>query len=65
MCGIILMKVGCVFMGSGIFFPISALPIILILMTIFYVRGHIVNEETKVFNIMLISNFFGSIINFL
>ena len=52
-------------MGSGIFFPISALPIILILMTIFYVRGHIVNEETKVFNIMLISNLVGLVIEIL
>lgn len=52
-------------MGSGLFFPISALPIIMIVITIFYVRGHIENEETKVFNLMIISNFVGLVIEIL
>ena len=52
-------------MGSGIFFPISALPIILIIIAIFYIRGHIANEETKIFNWMIIANLIGLIIEIL
>ena len=52
-------------MGSGIFFPISALPIIIIIIIMFNVKGHVKNNETKVYNLLIISNFIGLIIEIL
>ena len=48
--------------GSGIFFPICALPINIIVSIIFYIRGHVDNDETKVYQKLLITNLFGIII---
>lgn len=52
-------------MGSGIFFPICALPINLIILIIFNIKEHIKIEETRIYNILLITNFFGLIIELL
>ena len=51
--------------GSGIFFPISALPIIIIIIVIFNFKGHVKNEETKIYNYLIISNFIGLILEIL
>ena len=52
-------------MGSGVFFPISALPIIIIVLVLFNVKGHVKNQETKIYNLLIISNFVGLIIEIL
>lgn len=52
-------------MGSGVFFPISALPIIIIIIIMFNAKGHVENSETKVYNLLIISNLIGLIIEIL
>lgn len=52
-------------MGSGIFFPICALPFSFLTILLFFVRGHIKNEETRIYSILLIVNFVGLIIELL
>ena len=52
-------------MGSGIFFPVCAIPIILIIIIIFNVKGHIESKETKIYNLLIISNLIGLIIELL
>lgn len=49
-------------MGSGICFPISAIPIITIILITFNIKEHVDNDETKIFNILCILNFIGLII---
>ena len=49
-------------MGTGIFFPIAALPIIVIILLTFNLKKHIKSDETKLFNMLCIANFFGLII---
>ena len=51
-------------MGSGVFFPISALPIIIIII-IFNAKGHVENSETKIYNYLILSNLVGLIIEIL
>lgn len=52
-------------MGSGIFFPICALPFSLLTMVLFYFKGHIRNEETRIYSYLIISNLTGLIIELL
>ena len=52
-------------MGSGIFFPICGLPIILIIIITFNVKKHINSKETKLFNLLVIFNLIGLIIEIL
>ena len=52
-------------MGSGIFFPISALPIILIVIIIFNIKGYVKTHETKLYNLLIITNLIGLIIEIL
>lgn len=52
-------------MGSGIFFPICGLPIILIILVSFNAKKHIDSKETKLFNMLIIVNLIGLIIEIL
>ena len=52
-------------MGSGIFFPLCAIPFSLLIIILFYGKEHIENKETKIFNVLIISNFLGLIIEIL
>lgn len=52
-------------MGTGIFFPICAIPFSVLLLILFYKKGHVKNKETKIYEMLLISNFFGLIIELL
>ena len=52
-------------MGSGIFFPLCALPIIITIIIIFNVKKHIHNSETKIYNYLITINLIGLIIEIL
>ena len=52
-------------MGSGVFFPLCAIPFSLLIIILFYAKGYIKNKETKIYNVLIISNFFGLIIEIL
>ena len=52
-------------MSSGIFFPICALPIIITIILIFNIKEHVKSVETRLYNILIISNLFGLIIEIL
>ncbi len=52
-------------MGSGIFFPLCAVPFSLLVIILFYVKGHINSKETQIFSVLIISNFVGLIIELL
>lgn len=52
-------------MGSGIFFPICALPIIIIIITIFNIKGHVNSSETKLYSSLIIVNFVALIVEIL
>ena len=52
-------------MGTGIFFPLCALPFSLIMILLFYKKGHIDTKETWIFNTLIVSNFLGLIIEML
>jgi signal transduction histidine kinase len=52
-------------MGSGIYFPISALPIIIIILLTFNLKAHINSNETTLFNRLCFANLFGLIIEIL
>jgi signal transduction histidine kinase/DNA-binding response OmpR family regulator len=49
-------------MGTGIFFPVCAIPFSLIIIFLFYKKGHIESKETMIFNALIVSNFFGLIV---
>ena len=52
-------------MGSGIFFPICAIPFSLLIIFLFFKKGHIKNSETKIYQILIVSNLIGLIIEIL
>lgn len=52
-------------MGTGIFFPLCAIPFSLIMIILFYKKGHIDSKETWIFNTLIVSNFLGLIIEIL
>ena len=52
-------------MGSGIFFPICAIPFSLLIIILFFKKGHIKNSETKIYQILIVSNLIGLIIEIL
>ena len=52
-------------MGSGIFFPICALPIIITVILIFNIKEHVKSVETRLYNTLIISNLMGLIIEIL
>lgn len=49
-------------MGSGIFFPLCALPFSILVIIIFYIKGHINTKETKIYEVLIISNLIGILI---
>ncbi len=52
-------------MGSGIFFPLCALPFSIVIIILFYAKGHIRTKETIIYQVLIISNFVGLIIELL
>ncbi len=52
-------------MGSGIFFPICAIPFSIFIIVLFYVKGHIESKETKIYKVLIISNLVGLILELL
>ena len=51
-------------MGTGIFFPLAAIPFSLIIIILFYKKGHIDSKETWIFNTLIVSNFIGLILKY-
>lgn len=49
-------------MGSGIFFPICAIPFSILVISLFFFKGHIKNEETRIYAKMIVVNFIGLLI---
>ena len=52
-------------MGTGIFFPLCALPFSILMIVLFFTKAHIDNKETRIFSTLIISNFFGLVIEIL
>ena len=52
-------------MGSGIYFPLCAIPFSLLNIILFNIKGHIENKETKIYNFLIITNFVGLVIELL
>ena len=52
-------------MGTGIYFPISALLFSLLIMLLFFLKEHINTMETKLYGAIVITNFLGLIIEIL
>lgn len=46
-------------MGSGVYFPISALPFSLLIVLIFFLKKHIESVETKLYSLLIITNLIG------
>ena len=44
-------------MGTGIYLPLSALLFSVLIMLMFFVKGHINNFETKLYGVLIITNF--------
>lgn len=51
-------------MGSGIFFPISAIFVSILIILMFFYKKHINTIETKLYTWLILTNFFGLIIEF-
>ncbi|MEG1506183.1 MAG: ATP-binding protein [Bacilli bacterium] len=49
-------------MGTGYFFPISALPFSILMLYLFFCRKHIDTNETKIYGTLIVINFFGLLI---
>ena len=52
-------------MGSGIFFPISAIPFSILLILLFFKKGYISNYETRIYRTLIILNFIGLLLELL
>ena len=52
-------------MGSGIFFPICAIPFSILIIVLFFKKGHIENTETKIYKILILLNLIGLIFEIL
>jgi len=52
-------------MGSGIFFPMSAICFSLLMIILFYVKKPIKSIETKIYKYLIVTNFFGLILELL
>ena len=52
-------------MGSGIFFPISALPFSILMIILIYKKEHVINNETNIYKKLVILNFIGLILEIL
>jgi len=49
-------------MGTGIFFPASALLFSILIIILFFAKEHIRTTETKLYSILIVTNFFGLLI---
>ncbi|MDO5556458.1 MAG: ATP-binding protein [Clostridia bacterium] len=49
-------------MGSGLFFPLSAILFSVLILLLFYLKKHIETPETKMYGVLIIVNFFGLLI---
>ena len=52
-------------MGSGIYFPICAIPFSILIIFIFFKKGYIKNYETRIYKFLIILNFIGLILELL
>lgn len=52
-------------MASGIYFPLSALPFSIVILILFFKKKHVKNEETRIYSILIISNFIGLLVEML
>lgn len=52
-------------MGSGLFFPICAIPFSILIILLFFYKGHAKNEETRIYSLLIILNFIGLFIEIL
>ena len=52
-------------MNSGLFFPICAIPFSILIIVLFYKKGHIDNYETRIYSLLIILNFVGLILELL
>ena len=52
-------------MGSGIYFPISAIAFSILIITVFFIKKPIKSVETKIYKYLLIVNFVGLILELL
>ncbi len=52
-------------MGTGILFPVCAIPFSLLIIVLFFIKGHIQSKETWIFSTLVVSNFIGLIIELL
>lgn len=52
-------------MGSGIFFPVSAIPFSILINFLFFKKGHVNNVETRIYQNLITSNLIGLIIEIL
>lgn len=52
-------------MGTGIFFPLCALPFSVIIVLLYFIKGHIRSKETLIFGTLIVSNMIGLIIELL
>ena len=52
-------------MGSGIFFPLSAIPFSILIMVLFFRKEQAKNIETKIYKFLIICNFIGLLIELL
>ena len=52
-------------MGSGVFFPLAAIPFSILIVILFFVKKHIDSKETRIFSVLIVSNLCGLIIELL
>ena len=52
-------------MGTGIFFPLCALPFSVIIVLLYFIKGHIRSKETLIFGTLIVSNMIGLVIELL
>ena len=52
-------------MGSGIFFPICAVPFSILIIVLFFKKGYVNNIETKTYRVLIVLNFIGLILEML
>ncbi len=52
-------------MSSGIYFPLCALPFCILVLMLFFTKGHVDTKETKIYSVLILSNLIGIIIEML
>ena len=49
-------------MGSGIYFPLSVILFSVLILLLFFIKGHIKTAETKIYGLLIITNFIGLLV---